>query len=349
MKRFPKENITELRLKRGFTGNKQRFLLQKDSFNNNFYLPTPVEYEDIDTAFVEFIDKEIEIEANGQKVPTYTLFSNHRFTEFSQTYEHTDEDGNLLMDFKTVGRENNPKFGSGQDGLYNIPGHRRYTTGIRNVLDKNGTEHYEISSMEQPVSVDFVYTVSYVTADFSKLNDFNMKLIFLFKSAQHYIKPNGYEMPLYLDEISDESEYSIDNRKIFIQSASIILKGYVIPKETLRIEKYPKRMNIGVVSDFNSPKPLVEVESENDKDIIVINFPKKSNSVTFTFDEELYISSFESENIRSFKLKVNDVEIPEKKEGTLLLDCDEIKIEIIPIDFSFPSVLKIIGKSQPSS
>ena len=344
MKRFPKDNITELRLKRGFTGNKERFLLQKDSFNNNFYLPSPVEYEDIDTAFVEFIDKEIGIEANGQKVPTYTLFSNHRFTEFSQTYEHTDEDGNLLMDFKTVGRETNPKFGSGQDGLYNIPGHRRYTTGIRTVLDDNGSEYYEISSMEQPVSVDIVYTVSYVTADFSKLNDFNMKLNFIFKSAQHYIKPNGYEMPLYLDEISDESEYSIDNRKIFIQSASITLKGYIIPKETLKIEKYPKRMNIGVISDFNPPKPLVEVESENGRDFIVINFPKRNNTVTFTFDDTLKISSFENENVRSFKLKINGEEILKEKEGLLLSDGDEIQIDIIPIDFNFPSILKINGK-----
>ena len=136
--RYPKDNITELRLKRGYTGNHQRFIIQMDSFGNNFYLPNPVEYEDIDDAFLDFVDCEIGLVAKGQKVPTYTLFSNHRFSEFSQTYGHTDEDGNLLMDFKTVGRENNPKPGSGQDGLFNIPGNRRYTVGIRSVLDDNG-------------------------------------------------------------------------------------------------------------------------------------------------------------------------------------------------------------------
>ena len=48
MRRFPKDDITELKLKKGYTGNKQRLHLQKVPFEHNFYLPKPVEYEDID-------------------------------------------------------------------------------------------------------------------------------------------------------------------------------------------------------------------------------------------------------------------------------------------------------------
>ena len=341
-KRFPKGDITELRLKRGYTGNHQRFLLQIDSFKHNFYLPSPVEYEDIDDAFIEFVDTEIPLVANGQKVPTYTLFSNHRFTEFSQTYRHTDEDGNLLMDFKTVGRENNPKDGSGQDGLYNIPGNRRYTVGIRSVLDDNGTEHYEVSSMEQPIAVDLIYTVNYITADFSKLNDFNIRLKQLFQSRQYYIKPNGYEMPLVLDDISDQSEYSIDNRKVFIQSATITLKGYVIPKDTLRIEKFPKRLRMGAVGTFAPPKPIVEVETVLDNDMIVISFPKKTSSVSFTYDSGFRIAGVEKDNVRSYRVSVNGIQIPDVT-NMVLVEGDEIDIHVIPVDFCYSSTLKIIG------
>ena len=341
-KRFPKGDITELRLKRGYTGNHQRFLLQMDSLKHNFYLPSPVEYEDIDDAFIEFVDTEIPLVANGEKVPTYTLFSNHRFTEFSQTYRHTDEDGNLLMDFKTVGRENNPNEGSGQDGLYNIPGHRRYTVGIRSVLDDNGTEHYEVSSMEQPIAIDLIYTVNYITADFSKLNYFNTRVNQLFKSKQYYINPNGYQMPLYLDDISDQSEYSIDNRKVFIQSATITLKGYIIPKDTLKIEKFPKRLRMGVMGTFIPPKPLVEVETVLDNDVIVISFPKASNSVSFTYDGDFRITGVEKDNVRSYKVSVNGAQVLDIV-NLALQEGDEVEVHVIPVDFAYPSTLKLVG------
>lgn len=342
--RYPKDNITELRLKRGYTGNHQRFILQMNSFDNNFYLPNPVEYEDIDDAFLEFVDNKIGLVANGQKVPTYTLFSNHRFSEFSQTYGHTDEDGNLLMDFKTVGRENDPKQGSGQDGLFNIPGNRRYTVGIRSVLDDNGTEYYEVSSMEQPIAVDLIYTVSYITADFSKLNDFNLCINKLFQSMQFYISPNGYEMPLYLDDVSDQTEYSIDNRKVFIQSVTIQLKGYVIPKDTLRIEKFPKRKNIGYALDFNAPKPLVEVEGDLGKcERIVISFPKRSYSTTFEFDDKMTVLGVEKENVRSYQVSINGIELIDVTSGMVLSEGDEVCIRIIPVDFAFPSALKLLS------
>jgi hypothetical protein len=248
------------------------------------------------------------------------------------------------MDFKTVGRENNPKQGSGQDGLFNIPGNRRYTVGIRSVLDDNGTEHYEVSSMEQPIAVDLIYTVSYITADFSKLNDFNLCINNLFKSMQYYISPNGYEMPLYLDDVSDQTEYSIDNRKVFIQSVTIQLKGYVIPKDTLHIEKFPKRKNIGYALDLNAPKPVVEVEGDLGKcEGIVISFPKRSYSTTFEFDDKITVFGVEKENVRSYRLSVNGIEIIDITSGIVLSEGDEVCVRVIPVDFAFPSTLKLLS------
>lgn len=344
--KFPKDNITELRLKRGYTGNHQRFLLQMETLEHNFYLPNPVEHEDIDDAFIEFVDTEIGLVAHGEKVPTYTLFSNHRFSEFSQTYGHTDEDGNLLMDFKTVGRENNPKQGTGQDGLFNIPGHRRYTVGIRSVLDDNGTEHYEVSSMEQPIAMDLVYTVSYITADFAKLNDFNLCINKIFKSMQYYISPNGHQMPLYLDDLSDQTEYSIDNRKVFIQSATILLKGYVVPKDTLHIEKFPKRQFVGYAADFHTPEPVVEVEGTEGKkdDAIVVSFPKRSYATKFVYEGDKFeIVALEKENVRSVRVWLDGVEVVRNLEGLVLGDGVEVTVKVIPVDFAYPSTFKFLS------
>ena len=76
---------------------------------------------------------------------------------------YSDENGNLLLNFKTVSRDNNPETGDNQGGLWNIPGDRYYTLSIRNVMDDNGTEHYEIYSMKQPFAVDLMYRINFIT------------------------------------------------------------------------------------------------------------------------------------------------------------------------------------------
>ena len=139
-------------------------------------VPNPVEYEDIDRAVFDFFRDNIEItDENGERIPTFRLFSNQRFTEYSQTWKHTDKDGNLLMNFKTVSREPNPQNGRLHNGMANIPGGNRFTACMREIVDKNGVECYEITSMSQPVQADMVYTIGLVCSKMDKLNTFNMR------------------------------------------------------------------------------------------------------------------------------------------------------------------------------
>lgn len=343
MRNNPKDNITELRLKKGYTGNHERFVNQLDSFENNVTLPKPVEYEDIDEAFLKFVEEKIPMTANGKVVPTYTLFSNQRFSEFSQMYGHTDEEGNLLMDFKTINRANNPKNGTGQGGYYCIPGDRRYTVCVKSVLGDNGTEHYEVHSMGQPMAIDLEYTVSYITADFEKLNDFNLKVNNLFRSYQCYIKPNGYWMPLYLNDIGDQSEYSIDNRKVFVQAVNIVLKGYIIPKSSLKIENFPKRKLVSTPIDMGHIKPSVEVEDMEGRECrIEIGFHTGSVKTEFEFDDYVRLNSVESENVRSFEIKINGEKIIDITKGCLISEDDDVFIRIVPVDEQYPAKLTLI-------
>ena len=45
--------------------------------------------------------------------------------EYAQTWQHLDETGNLLLNFKTINRENNPKQGQNQGNNFNIPRKQR--------------------------------------------------------------------------------------------------------------------------------------------------------------------------------------------------------------------------------
>ena len=53
------------------------------------------------------------------------LFSNQRINEYAQTWSHLDETGNLILNFKTVTRDNDPK-SENQGQWYNCPGDRDY-------------------------------------------------------------------------------------------------------------------------------------------------------------------------------------------------------------------------------
>lgn len=338
MRQNPKPNITKLKLKEGYFGTRQRIEDAKEAFEQNLVFPKPVEYEDIDRAVLEFVRDRITLDAGGKKAPTFTLFSNQRFSEYSQTWEHVDEEGNLLMDFKTVNRLSNPSWGTNQGGIHNIPGDRQYTIQMKEVLDDNGTESYEVYSMGQPLSIDIYYTINYVTADWTKLNDFNFQINDCFKAIECYINPNGWYMPMEIENINDETEYAIDNRKIYIQSATIKVLGIIAPKSIFKIEKMPKRLFIGTIFDKKYLKPHVDVEEIDDKKSkIVLDFRANVNKVEFEFDDDVTVNVADFENIRDFQVFINDVKIMKPRESFPLHNGDWVKVRIFQIEKNLPS------------
>lgn len=325
-------------------GPSQRLSYQEDVLNNSPMVPNPVEYEDIDKEMYHFIDTHLTIvDDNGEKVPTFTLFSNQRFSEFSQMWEHTDDDGNLFMNFKTLNRDNNPNFGTMHGGNYNIPGNNRFTLRISEVKDKNGVECYEIVSMSQPIQVDLTYKVSFVTSKYEKLNSFNEQLNKLFSSKQCYINVNGHYMPMTLENVDDESSYAIDERKFFIQSASMKLLAYIIPKDDIKTELRPKRVKVNPKVAL-AGKTRVSLDFEGDDEVVLdIKFNDGVSRVTFNNDDDMLLKLEKSENARNPKLKVNDEEY-DISSWFRISKNDEVKISITKPRHNLVSNLVFKGK-----
>lgn len=345
-----KKHIIRGPKKQKLTGWDQRMTYQETDMANQPIFPTSLEYEDIDNAFFDFA-KGIEIiGSDGRLVPTYTLYSNQRFSEYSQTWEHTDDEGNLLMNFKTVNRENNPKKGNIVGGCANIPGNRRYTVLMKEVTGDNGEEYYEIYSMKQPFSVDLNYKITFITTKYEKLNTFNMVMNDLFKATQCYIRPNGHFIPMKLVEITDETEYNIDNRKFFSQSASITVLAYIIRKDDFQIDRKPKRPIISVgpkknraqvcMNEYDDPCEKSPVKPV-DVDIEVV-FPVCDDNVRFKMEGNANIESIDEDNIRSYTVKVNNERVP-LDEVIILRDTDDVSISINRIDLTEKSSLLLQG------
>lgn len=344
----PRKYLTTVKLTDSEYGLPLRKSYAKTILKDAPVFPKPLEYKDIDKCFFEFVDKELNLVIEGQSLPTFTLYSNQRFSEYSQSWQHTDEEGNLLMNFKTVNRENNPKPGNNQGGLWNIPGEQRYTLLMRTVLEKNGEESYEIYSMKQPYCVDLTYRVSIITDKFENINSFNELVNSKFKARQYYIRPNGHFIPMILEELNDNTEYTISDRKFYNQTIIIKVMAYIISEKDFKVEKKPKRIKMFMEGDTKRPKPTVNIEEYfNDKINyqsveLTVDFENFHSKAEFDIDIDFNVEAVELYNVRNVRVAVNSVPYYIDK-GFNVKNGDNIKLVIRQIDVAEKAQVKFIG------
>lgn len=304
---------------------KVRYDLMIEPLEGRTPLPLPLEYKDIDIAFKDWVDTTLGISYENKKLETIALFTNQRFSEYMQSWKYADENRNMLLNFKVITRENNPKKGTIQGNNANIPGDRFYFIQ-RNVMeDKNGRHYFLDYKMKQPFPVDLMYKVSIVTNKYELLNEFNTKVNDCFKAIQCYIKPNGHYLPMKLENISDESNYNINDRMFFSQSFDIRVMAYIIKPEDIIAEENPIfKLCAGADSVRNTAKvELIEDECSEEEPLnIVITLKGSENSVRFVMPCEFNTTSIDINNVRGYRFSVNDVENyderPIFKEGDIV-------------------------------
>lgn len=341
---FPKQYKNDIKLSfSDSVGLERREELLSDILQNSTPLPKPLVYEDIDNAFKEWVEKSLYITYDGKELPTMTLFSNQRFSEYSQTWQYSDINNNIILNFKTITRENNPKPGSSHNNLWNIPGDRFYLMARKKVLDNNGTESFLDYKMKQPFCVDLMYKLSIFTNKYQLINDFNLMINDAFKARQVYITPNGHKIPMTLESINDESEYNIDDRQFFSQTYIIRVMAYIITENDMKVEEIPARFQMGLWSDDGKKrrkKATAEIEDwepickeyENGqyyyKPItLMLGFPLCSDTCKFTIDTDFIGEHIEYINVcKGVRIFVNDEEIPINE--IKFSNGDEIKIKI---------------------
>ena len=243
-----RKNLNFLDLQRHKVGDEQRLETLKGILEGGTFLPKTLTYEDIDKAFQKWVEKLEIISDDGTKYPTMSLFSNQRFSEYSQSWKFVDKNKNLLLNFKTITRDNNPESGKIQGGLWNIPGDRFYVMKKKRVLDDNGSESLLVLKMRQPVAVDFMYKVSIFFFLYTDLNEFNTLINKAFAARQAYICPNGHYIPMTLESINDSSQYNIDDRQFYAQTFQIKAMAYIITADDYRTEEMPIKTGMTPVS-----------------------------------------------------------------------------------------------------
>lgn len=238
----PKPYLDKFKLRHHAYGTEQRRNLSKLILENQSYLPKPIEYSDIDQTMYDWVVEHINIAYDGKKLPTYKLYSTQRLSEYIQSWDKQDDTGNPIINFLTITRDLNPQKGENQGNYFNIPGHKDFAMFYVPVLQENGTEAYDKYTMKQPTQINFLYTVSVVSNKMDIINEVNELMHYEFNAITCYISPNNHPMSMTLEDVSDESEYTINDRKYYSQSYKIKVRGYIIRKEDYKVERIPSRI-----------------------------------------------------------------------------------------------------------
>ena len=352
MKIQPKPYFDKIKLKQNTYGDARRRGMTYMMLENAPNFPLSVEYDDIDKEMFKWVENELDMTFDGVRLPTFKLYSNQRIGEYAQSWEHLDSHGNLIMNFKTLTRENNPKQGKSQGEYFNVPGNRDYPMFVVPTLQKNGTEAYDLYTMKQPLSVDFMYTVGIITNKYELLNKMNMLVLDRFKALEAYISPNNHPMPLKLDSVSDESEYALDDRKYYSQTYVINLKAYIIRKEDYKVERLPSRTIVMLEGDIESKRnkrdrkslvTLIEDNNDFDKCIeeeeskeyfkpieVKVDIPMCERSAEFVFDTNFQIEDIVLDNVCKFDVFVNNelMNFDDEDTDARWVEGDNIRIEI---------------------
>jgi len=231
---LPKGFRNNIRLTSPNIGVPRRQELLDNIADDGTFLPRGVLYQDMDETFIEFINKELNIEIDGNQVPVIFL-TLQRYSEFTKTWQFTDEYKNIKIPFITIVRKPDVQVGTNYNGLYNVPGRPTFT--YYKVPTNDGARvGIDLYKVPQPTSVDITYEVRLFTNKMSDLNLLNEKIQKKFQSRQAYIWPKGHPMPVMLESIGDESNIDdFENRRFYVQPFEMLLAGYILDENDFEI------------------------------------------------------------------------------------------------------------------
>lgn len=247
------------------------------------YLPKSVLHADLDRGMLDFVKTELQVVTAGSIVPMIDiLITTQNWAQYTETWTFTDMDYNPNPPFITVVRTPEVKYGTNPSLQYTIPNRKQFY--YASVPTWNGNEQgMDIYTIPQPVPVDINYSVKIVCNRMRELNELNKIVMQKFSSRQAYTFIKGQYVPIVLNNISDESQMTIDSRKYYIQNYDFTMLGYLIDEDEFEVKPAIQRVT-----------QLMEVETSTRSRRRNI-YPQNPDEFNFNF---LYVSGTTSLNDR---------------------------------------------------
>lgn len=205
--------------------------------NSDSYLPDPILHDDLDMGMLEFVKNSFKVVSDGKQIPIISkILTIQRWAQVMNTWEFSDEDGNLQVPFIGVIRRPDVQPGTNPSIQRTIPD--RLPFHYATVATWNGNQMgADVYKIPQPVAIDITYDVTIVCSRLRELNRFNKIVMQKFASRQAYTMVKGHYIPIVLDKIEDNSPIEqIDSRRFYSQNYTFTLLGFLIDEEEFEVK-----------------------------------------------------------------------------------------------------------------
>jgi hypothetical protein len=271
------------------------------------YLPKSVLHADLDRGMLDFVKTELEVVTAGKIVPMLDIIiTTQNWSQYLETWKFVDLDYNPAPPFITVVRAPEVKYGSNPALVYNIPNRKQFY--YASVPTWNGNEQgMDIYTIPQPVPVDIKYSVKIICNRMRELNQLNKIVMQTFASRQAYTFIKGQYVPIILDNVSDESQMTMDARKYYVQNYDFTMLGYLIDEDEFEVKPAIQRITQLIEIDTTTRRQKIDKYPKN-PDEFPSDFLFVSGNTTLVdmIDFTANMSLVGTDNIDTYDVYIND-------------------------------------------
>jgi len=299
------------------------------------YLPKSVLHADLDRGMLDFVKGDLEVITAGKVVPMVDIIiTTQNWTQYVETALFVDLDYNPSPPFITVVRSPEVKFGTNPALLYTIPNRKQFY--YASVPTWNGNEQgMDIYTIPQPVPVDINYSVKIICNRMRELNELNKIIMQKFSSRQAYTFIKGQYVPIILNNISDESQMSLESRKYYVQSYDFTMLGYLIDEDEFEVKPAIARVSQIMEIDTSSLKQRRNKSPKNPDEFLsnfyyVVGNNTLSDVVAYTAN----LTWANSVNVESYDVYINGDYYGTDVQKIQITTNDVLRIQVVKEDNS---------------
>jgi hypothetical protein len=271
------------------------------------YLPKSVLHADLDRGMLDFVKTELEVVTAGKIVPMLDIIiTTQNWSQYLETWKFVDLDYNPAPPFITVVRTPEVKYGTNPSLQYTIPNRKQFY--YASVPTWNGNEQgMDIYTIPQPVPVDIKYSVKIICNRMRELNQLNKIVMQTFASRQAYTFIKGQYVPIILDNVSDESQMTMEARKYYIQNYDFTMLGYLIDEDEFEVKPAIQRITQLIEIDTSTRRQKINRFPKN-PDEFPSEFVFVSGNTTLVdmIDFTANMSLVGTDNIDTYDVYIND-------------------------------------------
>ena len=279
---------TDIQIYKGKQLTERRQELLEKITKSDSYLPDSVLHDDLDSGMLDFIKNNFVVISDGSQIPVIPkILTIQRWAQIMNTWEFSDDDGNLKVPFVGVIRRPDVQPGTNPSVTRTIPDRLQFH--YASVATWNGTQMgADVYKIPQPVAVDITFEVTIVCTKLRELNRFNKIVLQKFASRQAYTVVKGHYIPIIMDKIEDNSPIDqIDGRRFYMQTYQFTMLGFLIDQDEFEVK--PAVSRFFLMNEFAKNTNFQKKYVNKTIDITVASFNADGLQTAFSVGESIGI------------------------------------------------------------